>query len=104
MMQGGSAVSKDLPPFTIVRAVNHLAGLNFIGLRRAGYTTAQRLELKQLYRQLLRRHGPISVALAEAQKLFTSAPARTLIDFVAASKRGVCVDTGDAGAVEGDID
>jgi UDP-N-acetylglucosamine acyltransferase len=104
MMQGGSAISKDLPPFTIARGANHLAGLNVIGLRRAGYTTAQRLELKQLYRQLLRRHGQFSAALAEAQTNFTSAPARTLLDFVAASKRGVCVDSGKAGAVEGDID
>jgi UDP-N-acetylglucosamine acyltransferase len=103
-MQGGSAISKDLPPFTIARGANHLAGLNVIGLRRAGYTTAQRLELKQLYRQLLRRHGQFSAALAEAQTNFTSAPARTLLDFVAASKRGVCVDSSKAGAVEGDID
>ena len=38
LMQGGSAISKDLPPFTIARGDNRLCGLNIIGLRRAGFT------------------------------------------------------------------
>jgi len=33
-------------------------------------------------------------ALAEAQKNFSSAPAKILLDFVASSKRGVCADVG----------
>jgi hypothetical protein len=35
-------------------------------------------------------------AIAEAQKIFTSAPAKALLDFIAEAKRGVCVDTGHA--------
>ena len=49
MMQGGSAISKDLPPFTIARGDNEICGLNAVGLRRAGFTTEQRLELRKLY-------------------------------------------------------
>jgi len=94
LMQGGSGVSKDLPPFAVANSRNRLAGLNIIGLRRAGFTSAERLELKQLYHLLFRRHGKFSDALAEAQKNFTSAPARTLLDFAASSKRGLCMDAG----------
>jgi UDP-N-acetylglucosamine acyltransferase len=94
LMQGGAKISKDLPPFAIARGANRLAGLNIIGLRRADFTSAERLELKKLYHQLFRARGKFSDALAEAQKNFSSAPARTLLDFVASSQRGLCRDFG----------
>ncbi len=94
LMQGGASISKDLPPFTIAHGVNRLGGLNIIGLRRAGFTAAERLELKKLYHQLLRRRGNFSDALADARKNFSSAPARTLLDFAASSQRGLCLDLG----------
>jgi len=94
MMQGSAAISKDLPPFTIVRWTNSLSGLNVVGLRRAGFSPAERLQLKQVYRALFRSGLNLSVALAEAQKAFTNGPAKVLIDFVAASKRGVCFPAG----------
>jgi len=95
LMQGGAAISKDLPPFTIARGYNRLGGLNIIGLRRAGFTPAERLELKKLYHLLFRSRGNFSAALADARRNFTSAPARTLLDFLAAAKRGVCMDSAD---------
>ena len=53
IMQGGSAISKDLPPFTIARGDNGICGLNVVGLRRAGFTAEQRLELQKLYHALV---------------------------------------------------
>ncbi len=47
LMQGNSTISKDLPPFTVALRVNKICGLNSVGLRRAGFTTEQRLELKK---------------------------------------------------------
>ena len=92
MMQGGSAISKDLPPFTVAVEVNQICGLNIIGLRRAGFTSEQRLELKSTYRLLFRSGKNLRAAVAEAQGKFSSGPARTLIDFIATAKRGVCSD------------
>jgi len=92
MMQGGSAISKDLPPFTIATGGNEICGLNIVGLRRAGFTPEERLELKRLYRLLFRQGLNMSTALEQARARFTSAPARTMIDFIASSKRGVCTD------------
>jgi len=97
LMQGGSAISKDLPPFTVARGDNGICGLNAIGLRRAGFTREQRLELKQLYHALFRGGQNLRAACLEAQKHYTSPAARVLLDFVAASKRGVCRDTGTSG-------
>jgi UDP-N-acetylglucosamine acyltransferase len=94
IMQGGSAISKDLPPFTVARGDNGICGLNTVGLRRAGFSAADRLELKQLYHFLFRGGKALRTALAEAEKKFPSAGARLMLEFVASAKRGVCADTG----------
>jgi UDP-N-acetylglucosamine acyltransferase len=95
LMQGGSAISKDLPPYTVARGDNAICGLNTVGLRRAGLTPAARLELKQLYHALFRGGRNLRAAAADAQKKFSSAPARTMLDFIAASKRGVLGETSE---------
>ncbi|MBK7999309.1 MAG: acyl-ACP--UDP-N-acetylglucosamine O-acyltransferase [Verrucomicrobia bacterium] len=93
MMQGGSAISADLPPYCIVHRVNELVGLNTVGLRRAGISSADRLEIKRLYHALFRSSTRFAAAIDEAQKIASSAPARTFVDFVAArTKRGFCAD------------
>lgn len=92
LMQGGSAISKDLPPYTVARGHNGICGLNTVGLRRAGMSPADRLELRQLYHALFRSGENLRAALAATQAEFTGAPARAMLDFIAASKRGVCAD------------
>jgi UDP-N-acetylglucosamine acyltransferase len=93
IMQGGSAISKDLPPYTVARGDNGICGLNTVGLRRAGLTAAERLELKQLYRFLFRSGRNLRAAVAEATRQFTSPHARVMLEFLAGSRRGVCFDT-----------
>jgi UDP-N-acetylglucosamine acyltransferase len=94
LMQGGSAISKDLPPYTVARGDNRICGLNTVGLRRAGLSPAERLELKGLYRSLFRADLPLRDAVAAARKQFTSAAAVVMLDFLTGSKRGVCADVG----------
>jgi len=94
LMQGGSGISKDLPPFCISRGINGACGLNVIGLRRAGFSSADRIELKQLYHLIFRSGRAFRDALAEAQGKFSSAPAKAFIEFASATKRGLCADTG----------
>ncbi|HEY6167516.1 MAG TPA: acyl-ACP--UDP-N-acetylglucosamine O-acyltransferase [Verrucomicrobiae bacterium] len=95
LMQGGSAISKDLPPFTVARGDNGICGLNTIGLRRAGVSGEERLELKKLYHVLFRSGQNMHNALAVAELRFTSEMARLLMEFVATAKRGTCTDTGE---------
>jgi UDP-N-acetylglucosamine acyltransferase len=95
LMQGGSGISKDLPPFCIARGNNGIAGLNTIGLRRAGIGTAERLVLRRAYHHLFRSRLRLQAALTQARAEFAgSALALELIDFVASTRRGVCRDTG----------
>jgi len=87
-------ISTDLPPFTVALRWNEICGLNLVGLRRAGFTAEQRLELKRLYHALFRSGQNLREALAGARKDFPSPTATVLLDFLAASKRGVCADVG----------
>ncbi len=102
LMQGGSAISQDLPPFTVARGANTICGLNIIGLRRAGVSAADRLELKRLYRLLFRSGQNLRAAVSLARKEFTSPTAKVLLEFVVASKRGVCRDVSVASLPDGE--
>jgi UDP-N-acetylglucosamine acyltransferase len=104
LMQGGSAISKDLPPYTVARGDNGICGLNTVGLRRAGLSPAERLELKQLYRTLFRKGLNLRTALAAAREQFSSAPAKVMLDFLAASQRGVCFDMGSGPVTDPEAD
>jgi UDP-N-acetylglucosamine acyltransferase len=94
LMQGGSAVSKDLPPFTIARGHNGICGLNIVGLRRASVPSEQRLELKRLYRRLFRGGQNLQQALDGIDDDFPGELSRQFIEFVRSSKRGICFDCG----------
>jgi UDP-N-acetylglucosamine acyltransferase len=92
-MRGGSGISKDLPPFTIARGENRMCGLNVIGMRRAGISSDERLELRRLYHFLFRSGRKLREGVDAAQAEFHGAAAKTMIQFVAATKRGICTDT-----------
>lgn len=94
MMQGGAGISKDLPPFMIAAGGNRIAGLNTIGLRRAGFSSEERLELRRMYHAIFRTDLKFSDALPRAQTEFKSAKARVLLDFLASGQRGFCIDRG----------
>ena len=89
--QGGSAFSKDVPPFTTASDLNGIAGLNVIGLRRAGFSTEQRAEIKAAFSLLYRRGHNTAQALAAARERPWNEAAQAFWDFVAgAKKRGLC--------------
>jgi UDP-N-acetylglucosamine acyltransferase len=95
IVQGGAGIGQDVPPFTVARhGLNLLCGLNIIGLRRAGFSPAQRLELKSLYKFLFRSGKNLRAAVGEAEKNFTSPAAKILLEFLTGAKRGVCSDCG----------
>ncbi len=89
--QGLSAFSKDIPPFTTAAERNGIAGLNIVGLRRAGFSAAQRAEIKEAFSLLYRRGLNTAQALAAVAELALSVETREFFDFVAAAKkRGIC--------------
>jgi UDP-N-acetylglucosamine acyltransferase len=94
MAAGRTILRKDLPPFTLGYGANLLSGLNAVGLRRAGLTNEQRLEIKRLYHLLLRGKGLLRDRIEQARREFTNATAVEFIDFMGSSKRGTCRDAG----------
>lgn len=99
MMQGGSAISQDLPPFTLLSRTNTMSGLNIVGLRRAGFSPEERVELKRLYRDLFRSGTNLGTGVARARESFKGRAARIMLEFVGSAKRGVCSDGGGADEV-----
>lgn len=90
LMQGGAAISQDLPPFCIASGDNGICGLNTIGLRRNGYGPSERAELKRLYHHLFRGDDKMTAAAAAAREQYTTSAAVQMLDFVSQSRRGVC--------------
>ena len=89
--QGLSAFSKDIPPYAMAAERNQVAGLNIVGLRRAGFTAGQRAEIKQAFALLYRSGLNVSQALDEARARTWIPEAEAIFDFVSASKRrGIC--------------
>ncbi len=94
MMRGGSAISKDLPPFCTAVGENAICGLNTVGLRRAGFNAEQRLELKRLYHHLFRAGINMRSAVEQARGLFESPASLQVLEFIQGARRGVCPDRG----------
>jgi len=91
MVQGSSAFGKDLPPFVIAAERNSIFGVNVVGLRRAGFSTKERDEIKTAFKLVYLSGLNISQALRKAAPMNLGAPAREFLDFVAnAKKRGIC--------------
>ncbi|MCP5516741.1 MAG: acyl-ACP--UDP-N-acetylglucosamine O-acyltransferase [Verrucomicrobiales bacterium] len=90
LMQGGSAISKDLPPCTIARGDNGIAGLNVVGMRRAGLSAEERLELRRLYHAMVLGIGSLAERLEAAEPLVRSEWGRVFVGFFRSSRRG-CV-------------
>jgi len=89
--QGISGYGKDLPPYVIGAEINGIAGLNVIGLRRAGFTGDERKEVKDAFSLLFRSGLNVSQALEEAGKRIWGEKTQPFWDFVAsAKKRGLC--------------
>lgn len=91
MMQGNSGVSQDVPPFTMVMfGLNMMCGLNTVGLRRAGFTSEQRSELKTCYKRVFMEGGNVGQVVKQALEESPGEKAQEMLEFIAASTRGVC--------------
>ncbi|TAN38851.1 MAG: acyl-ACP--UDP-N-acetylglucosamine O-acyltransferase [Verrucomicrobia bacterium] len=101
MLQGMSAISQDVPPFCTTHGttLNSVAGLNIVGLRRAGLTPEQRLEIKHAFKLLYCSGLNYRAAVARIRAELPPGPAHEMADFVTASKRGI---VGYGGAASGD--
>ncbi len=88
MIGGGCRVTKDVPPFMIVGPQGPF-NVNVVGLRRAGYSSEERLELRECFRILYREETFFPRAIERVAEKVRTAPGRRLVEFLQApSKRG----------------
>lgn len=90
--QGLSKFSKDIPPYVMAADLNSAAGLNVVGLRRAGLNAAQRAEIKEAFELLYRSGLNVSQALAAARDRVWAEEGRAFWDFVATAKKKGVID------------
>lgn len=90
LLPGGARVSKDVPPFMMVYDTNDVSSINVIGLRRAGFSGETRRKIREAYRILFRSGLNTSQAVDQLKKLDPDPEIVHLIEFIEASKRGIC--------------
>jgi UDP-N-acetylglucosamine acyltransferase len=91
MIEGGSMVSKDVPPF--IKAGRYpltYEGVNAVGLRRSGFSNEKITEIQDIYRILFIHNRNLSKALeiVEAEMEIT-AERDEILSFIRNSERGV---------------
>jgi UDP-N-acetylglucosamine acyltransferase len=89
-LRGLSKTSRDVPPFCIMDGTHTVRALNRVGLRRAGFSADQIRALQNAFSRLFRRARNLNNAIADVESGPVSPEVRYLIDFIRASKRGVC--------------
>jgi UDP-N-acetylglucosamine acyltransferase len=91
MIQGGSKVTKDIPPFvTVGREPITYAGINSIGLRRRGYSNEQINNVQDVYRLIYNSGLNTSDAIAKIESEFAATAERDeILLFVRNSARGI---------------
>src|SRR5690349_5423851 len=90
--QGGSAFSKDIPPFLIAAERNYVFGLNTVGLRRAEFSFEQREEVKRAFKLLYLSGLNTRQALEKSKETEWTELGREFFRFIsdAIGKRGIC--------------
>jgi len=91
MVQGGSKVNKDVPPFAMAgRDPLSFVGLNIVGLRRRQFSAERVAQIQQVYKILYGKSLNVSQAVAEIESTMPSTPERDLIlNFIKSSSRGL---------------
>jgi UDP-N-acetylglucosamine acyltransferase len=91
MIQGGSKVTKDVPPFvTAGRDPLAFAGINSVGLRRRGYSNEQIREIQEVYKLLYQSKMNISQAVDHIEAEMPATTERDeILTFVKNSPRGI---------------
>ncbi len=90
-ISGLTGVPKDVPPFMIAAGSRaKLYGLNVVGLERHNFSREEISKLKKAYRILFRSALPLTESLKIIQEELEGEHIAELVDFIRASKRGIC--------------
>lgn len=88
---GGFRVSKDVPPYILASSQPlSFGGLNVVGLRRHGFSSETRQQIKRAYKLIFRSQFNTSQAIEKIQSEFEpSEEIKHIIEFIEKSDRGI---------------
>jgi UDP-N-acetylglucosamine acyltransferase len=91
MIQGGTMLGQDVPPYIIVSAEGmSYAGINKVGLSRRGFTSEQIATIHDVCRVLFQSDLNYMSACEKAMAELPASPERDyLVAFIRTSQRGV---------------
>jgi UDP-N-acetylglucosamine acyltransferase len=90
MIGGNSRVTKDVPPFMLLKGNSLIWSLNTVGLKRSGISDQVRADLRKAFKILYRSQANVTHAVKELETLPASAEMKHLIGFIKGSQRGIC--------------
>ncbi len=94
-MSGGTGVSMDVPPFCIVAERQRVAGINRVGLRRAGMPREHITMLDRAFRVVFRGHLPRHEQVQRLEELGRDCPpVMEMATFVRSARRAICPGPG----------
>ncbi len=91
MIQGGSKIPKDIPPFALVgREPIVYMGLNVVGLRRRGFSGEQINSIQEIYRYIYQTGYNVSQATEKIENELPETDERNhILEFIRTSSRGI---------------
>ena len=91
MIQGGSKITKDIPPYIMAgREPLGYMGLNIVGLRRRGFIAEQMNAIQESYRYVYLSGLNTTQALEAIEKnIPTSKEREDIVSFIRSSERGI---------------
>ena len=91
MIQGGSKINKDIPPYAIVaREPIAFCGINSVGLNRRGFTPEQIHTVQEVYRLIYQSGMNTTQALEHIEATMPQSAERdTIVSFIRNSTRGI---------------
>lgn len=92
MVAGGSKLSLDAPPFSMVAGDRaRLVGINAVGLRRRGLSAKTRAHLKHAFHLIFHSKLRLNEALARVEEEIGGVPeVERLVSFLRKTERGFC--------------
>jgi UDP-N-acetylglucosamine acyltransferase len=98
MIQGGSKVTKDVPPYCMAgRDPLAYTGVNSVGLRRRGFSNDAINQILDIYRTIYQRGLNVSQAIDFIEANVSASTERdVIVNFVKGSKRGIIRSVLDA--------
>ena len=90
MIGGMSRVIKDVPPYMMLEGNSTVRGINVVGLRRAGFTPPQRIQVKRAYKLLYHSGFNVTQAVEAIEKEDLGPGGARIVEFIRNSRRGIC--------------